>query len=146
MASAPGDVLDYIPERYHCREGVAVVMESGTPVDTFWSLSGDSHALTDAERATAGLRFRLSDYRKLGESWDDKKAEWLTYAPADRQVITSQHGLQRTYYVRIGSEPDLATQISNARERVAEAEAEVRAAEGFLERRREDLAELEARP
>lgn len=46
--------------------------------------------------------------------------------------------------MRIGAEPDLSTQIENARTAVAEAESEVRSAQWALERRREELTDLEA--
>jgi hypothetical protein len=138
-ARAPGDVLDYVPNRHHCREGIAIVLDSGRAVDTFWS--SERSVLTAGEMATSGLRFRLAEFREISF-----EQEWLTYAPTDRQVITAQHGLQQTYYVRIGAEPDLATQISNARERVQEAEREVSSAQFSLARRREDLAALESRP
>jgi hypothetical protein len=141
-AFAAGDVLNYIPRWHHCREGSAIVLDNGCAVDTFWS--NDRAVLTAEELATADLRFRLDDYRKLGESWDDTLDEWLTYAPADRQVITSQHGLQAVHYVRIGAEPGMATQIGNAREAVALAQGEVRSAERRLGWRREELAALES--
>jgi hypothetical protein len=143
----PGDVLDYIPDGgRHCREGIAIVNERGDAVDTFWDSGSESHLLTEAELATAGLRFRLGDYRELGKThWDrGHKDTWLTYAPADRQVTTAQHGLQSTLYVRNGAEPDLDTQIANAREAVQEAEHAVGSAQSRLEWRREDLAKLEA--
>lgn len=133
----PGDVLDYVPSHIHCREGIAIVQANGCALDTYWS--NDRYVLKSEEYATARLRFRLEDFREIAH-----EDEWMTYAPADRQVITSQHGLQRTYYLRIGSEPDLATQIENAREAVEKAEREVDSAQARLGRRREDLANLEA--
>jgi len=143
---APGDVLDYIPDREsrHCRESCAVVREDGRIFDTFWSgpkagLHGADHELSDRELATAGLRFRLGDYREV-----KYEQEWLTFAPADRQYVSAQQGLQWTYYVREGAEPDLTTQIDNARGRVAEAERAVESAKASLERRRRELADLEA--
>jgi hypothetical protein len=145
---SPGDVLDYIPdERWgnHCREGIAIVNESGYAVDTFWGGygGGNEHYLNEKEVETAGLLFRIGDYRKLGDHWGHHREEWLTYAPCDRQVITSQHRLQQTYYVRSGAEPNFATQIANAREAVREAERAVASAQLVVEWRREDLAKLE---
>lgn len=142
----PGDVLDYIPsDGHHCREGTALVNERGVAVDTFWDSGSGAHVLNDTELATAGLRFRLADYHEIGKShWDrGHKETWLTYAPADRQIITAQHGLQSTLYVRNGAEPDLDTQIANAREAVQEAESAVGSAQARLGWRREDLAKLE---
>lgn len=144
---APGDVLRYAPTGgTHCRQATAIVNENGCAVDTFWGVErySDGHALSADELDTAELSFRLGDYRKLGEHWDHKHDEWMTYAPADRQRIGSQHQYQSTYYVRVGAEPDLETQIVNAREAVEEAERGVRSAESTLQRRREELARLEA--
>jgi len=138
----PGDVLDYISEREfnHCRECCAVVVDDGRAVDTFWgfpNMHGDSHVLTDRELATAGRRFRLGDYREVRH-----ESEWLTFAPTDRQVVTSQQGLQARYYVRAGAEPSLATQIDNARAAVERAESDVRCAESTLRWRQTELARL----
>lgn len=143
----PGDVLRYAPiGGHHARQGTAVVRADGCIIDTFWGPAGDSesHHLRPAELENAELLFNLSEYRKLGEHYDNKLQEWLKYAPADRARIGSQGQWQSTYYVRIGAEPDLPTQIANARERLADAESEVRAAKRTVEWRREDLAKLEA--
>lgn len=147
---APGDVLTYRPDPSkfmpnHCREGIAIVGDDGRALDTFWTGGGDKHALTAVEWKSAELRFRLGEFRKLGESWDHRREEWLTYAPADRRTITSQHGHCCVYYVRNGADPDLDTQIANAREAVAEAERNVESAQRSLEWRREDLEKLEAK-
>lgn len=142
----PGDVLDYIPKHgNHCRQATAVVYEDGA-VDTFWGVNrySEGYLLGDQEIEGAELRFPLGDFRKLGEHWEHKREEWLTYAPADRQRIGSQHQYQSTYYVRIGAEPDLDTQIANAREALAEAEREVSSAQQRIQLRWEDLAKLEA--
>lgn len=136
-AWAPGDVLDYTPRDRWCHEGIAIVLENGRLADTYWGSS--PNVITAAEAETARLRFRRSDYREV-----DSESEWLTYAPADRQSVSSQHGLQRTFYVRVGAEPDLATRIANAREAVAEAQGAVDSWMARLDRRREDLAKLEA--
>lgn len=133
---APGDVLDYTPRDRWCYEGIAVVQENGRALDTYWCIN--ANGLRPDELATARLRFRLADYREIGS-----EDEWKTYAPADRQSISSQHGLQWTYYVRVGAEPDLETQIANARNAVERAESELRAAEWRLTCRRDELAELE---
>jgi hypothetical protein len=145
----PGDVLHYTPsgafEPMHCRQATAVVYEDGRAVDTFWGIDdrSDGHVLNDKELETAELKFRLGEFRKLGEHWDRKNDEWMTYAPADRQRIGSQHQYQSTYYVRIGAEPDLDTQIANARAELEEAEEAVKSAERRLCWKREDLAKLE---
>src|SRR4051812_3135615 len=89
----PGDVIGYTPAGgTHCRQATAVVREDGRAVDTFWGLeNSQGHVLSDKELASAELRFRLGEFRKLGEHWDRKHDEWMTYAPADRQRIGSQH-------------------------------------------------------
>jgi hypothetical protein len=144
----PGDVLRYAPTGgTHCRQCTAVVGENGCAVDTYWGVArySDGHVLSAQELETAELLFRLGDFRKLGEHWDDKHDEWMTYAPADRQRIGSQNQYQSTYYVRVGAEPDLETQITNARDSVELAEGNVRIAESRLQWRRQELAELEAK-
>jgi hypothetical protein len=143
----PGDVLSYVPVGgWHARQGTAIVDERGCAVDTFWGVQGysDGHVLSEAELAEAELKFRLGDYCKLGEHWDRKHDEWLTYAPEDRQMIGSQAQYQSTYYVRIGAEPDLNTQIQNARNAVEDAERGVSSAENRLHWARQDLARLES--
>jgi hypothetical protein len=123
----PGDVLSYVPVGgWHARQGTAIVDERGCAVDTFWGVQGysDGHVLSEAELAEAELKFRLGDYCKLGEHWDRKHDEWLTYAPEDRQMIGSQ--------------------IQNARNAVEDAERGVSSAENRLHWARQDLARLES--
>lgn len=133
-----GDVLRYTPEGgTHCREGHAIVEANGRAIDTYWGFSGgDRHVLSAAELEAATRFFNLGDYREVSEE------EWLTYALDDRGFVSSQHGLQPTYVVRSGAEPDLATQIENARGAVRFAESERDAADRRLWRRREELAAL----
>jgi len=136
-----GDVLRYRPDRdvepMHCREGLAIVAD-GRAFDTYWGFGGGRrHVLTAPELANARLCFNLRDFREVSEE------EWLTHAPDDRGLVTAQHGWQSSYYVRVGAEPDLVTQIENARQAVVEAESAVRSAESTLEWRRKQLAELE---
>lgn len=144
VALRPGDVLRYLPAdkfmRWHCREGIALVTETGDAFDTFWGTGGDRHRLTADELATAEVEFNVGDYDALPYRSRDK---WLTYHEDDRGRIPSQHGLQEVLYLRKGAQPNLATQIANAREAVAEAESRLRSAEWTLEWRREDLAKLQ---
>lgn len=149
MTFKPGDVLSYIPAHHHCREGTAFVTEAGRAVDTFWQSdyvggTGYAHYLRDNELATATLRFNVNDYRALDIYSKSSHVEWMTYNPDDRGRISSQHGLQDALFLRLGAQPDLGTQIENAREALATAESEMRTAEWRVERRRQDLAELEA--
>ena len=144
----PGDVLSYTPlrafEPRHCREGMALVDEHGRAFDTFWGIDlGDRHCLTAAELATATVVFNVGDFEMLDKYSHSSRGRWETYNPLDRAVITSQHGLQAVYYVRKGAQPDLETQIENARERVEDAERQVRSAQSGLEWRRRELAALE---
>lgn len=144
----PGDVLRYFPQDgNHCRQGTAIVHEDGRAVDTFWGLSGgnDGHVLRAGELEEAEVLFKLGEYRQLGEHWDKRHDEWLTYAPADRECIGSQHQYQSTYFVRIGAEPDLETQIRNAYEKLREAEEKLRSAGRSIEWAARDIAKLEAK-
>lgn len=140
-----GDVVAYDtltrPNR-HCREGTAILNDRGVLVDTFWggALVNDAHVLTEEEAATARLLFNIGDYAELGRT---QAHQFEQYAPADRQVLTSQHGLQRRLFVRIGAQVDHATIVDNARRKVDEAEARVRSAQLHLDWAREDLARLE---
>lgn len=143
----PGDVIRYIPkDGHHCRQATAIVYEDGCAVDTFWGLErwNSGHVLRDTEIEGAELLFKLADYRPLGAHYDNKLEEWLTYAPADRQRVGSQHQWQSTYFVRVGAQPDLDTQIANACKAVEEAEHEILSAQRRVEWRKEDLARLEA--
>jgi hypothetical protein len=70
---------------------------------------------------------------------------WETYAPADREDIPRHSGYQTLHLVRKGATPDLATQIENAREKLAEAERKVESAQWSVECVRRELALLEDR-
>lgn len=140
-----GDVIRYESERANrwCREGQAIVrrIEDGQPValDTYWFSSGDQHRLTDAELATAHVEFNLDDVRPV-----ERYEVWADFNPADRFMVSHQHGLQSTEYVRIGAEPDVATRIENARIKVEQARDEVKSAKSHLEWAERDLASLQA--
>lgn len=133
----PGTVLRYTPVNRWCREGIAVANDNGVPLDTFWSSGEDRIASgTDFE-----VLFHLDDYDELPRC---SRGIWLTYHPDDRQMITSQHGLQRRLFTRKGAVPDHATKVSNARDALEAAEAKARAAQRDVEHAREALAALEA--
>lgn len=151
MAFREGDVLSYDSERPNrwCREGTAVAFareSSIVLVDTFWDFGGsESHVLTEAEMATARPRFNLNDYDELDRFKSESRATWMKYAPADREVITSQHGLTCRWFTLKGASEDLGTQIENARAEVDEAWRKVRSAISSLKSARQRLAELESR-
>lgn len=133
-----GDVASYVPNNRWCREGTAVADSRGRLVDTYWSIGND--VLSEAEASTAQVLFNLRDYRDLDHS---ELNRWEDYSPSDRQVITSQHGLQRRLLVRKGAQPDLATQIDNARQAVADAYEKLRRAGRDVDFARAELARLE---
>lgn len=138
---APGDVLRYVPNQRHCREGMAIVHDDGRVLDTFWD--SDRHLLNKEERATAEVVFNLNDFDALDLYGSAASlATWETYHRDDRACVTSQHGLQAALYIRKGATPDLGTQIANAEDKVEEAESGVRMAEWMLEGVRERLEEL----
>lgn len=147
-----GDVISYTtltrPNRW-CREGTALgEMVNGTLMwrDTFWSYGGQQHVLTDDEVATGTLVFNVHDYEKLDESTSLARSNslrtWEQHHPDDRAVLTSQHGLVISYYLRKGAKPDLDTQIDNAKEALVMAKAEADAAQRAVARRQEELASL----
>ena len=142
------DVVRYTSERRDrwCREGTAIACgDDAILVDTFWGGYGsDSHVLTPDERATAEVLFNIADYDELDRYNHGSEGTWRKYAPGDRTVITSQHGLQRRWFVRKGAQPNLPTQIQNAREAVAQAEEKLSSAQWWLDSARRELAELEA--
>lgn len=147
-----GTVVKYTPDPSRhdprwCREGTAIAIQWPTKVvlaDTYWYTMSDAHILNEVELATIEVKFHLDDYDELKDTYGTRD-RWLRYAPADRKRISSQHGLQERLFIRKGAEPDLPTQIENARVAVAEAEHELRMAEGRVTRRREELGELEQR-
>lgn len=141
-----GDVLSYLSSHRHCREGSAFVTDRGV-FDTYWRPYGDgeSHRLTERELQTAEARFNVNDFDALDLYSATSRPTWETYHPDDRGRISSQHGLQEALFVRRGAQPDLATQIENAREALAVAESKLRSAEWDVEMRRRDLADLEAK-
>jgi hypothetical protein len=138
-----GDVYTYTPERHHCTEGLAIEDERGRLYDWYWGTSRDSMLDKIVSRDATDLKFiaNLNDYELTAQ---DGRQSNKDYAREDRLVITSQHGYQRTHYVRKGARPDLATRIANARERLGDAEAELRSAESSVKWAQRELAEIEA--
>lgn len=132
-----GDVYSYTPEDRHCMEGLAIENERGKLIDNFWHGEVVWRQVITRDAADLTLIANLGDYDKLGQ-YDDIN----DYAKSDRLVITAQHGCQRTYYVRKGATPDLATKIENARAAVAKAEAEAQSAQRHVERAKQELASL----
>jgi len=144
----PGTVVRYKPDPSRhdprwCREGMAIADERGLLIDTYWGSGQDAHILRGAELEGVEVLFHFDEFDEL-DRWRPNVQEWETYAPADRQRVTSQHGLQQRLFIRKGAEPDLATQIANAEEKVCEAEYNVESANRRLEWAREDLAKLAA--
>ena len=140
----PGTVVRYRPDPSRhdprwCREGMAIADARGFLFDTYWASGGDSHRLLPIERDTIEVLFYLSDYDELDRYSNVSKGVWATYAPDDRRLVTSQHGLIRRWFVRKGARPDLGTQIANAEEKVRDCEEAVRAAQRHLDRVRQDL-------
>jgi hypothetical protein len=139
MTFRPGDVVRYEPENRWCHDGYAIAEKRRDGqvilVDTYWN-SGAS--LGTVEPLVYEHLFNLADY-------DVQPAHvWETFAPADRQYIPKHSGYQTVHLVRKGATPDLATRISNAQDRVDEAESALRSAERTLAWRRRELADLEA--
>jgi hypothetical protein len=122
---------------------MAIADERGELVDTYWVGGGDSHIVRGEELRSIEVLFHLDDYDEL-DHWRPDQQKWMTYAPADRQRITMQHGLQQRLFIRKGATPDLATQIANAEEKVREAQEAVRSAEWRLEWAQKDLGALAA--
>lgn len=129
-----GDVVCYEPETRWCHDGWAIARSRGDSidlVDTYWS----DRVVRPAEFE---LVFNLNDYRRVSRS------EWETYAEADRQAIPEHAGYHTSRFVRLGAEPDLATQIANAEEEVRETEERIKSLQWSLERRRQELDDLRA--
>lgn len=142
----PNDVVRYRPSEHHCREGIAIAKDYGSGVvlvDTFWqSGSQHDHVLTENEVATIELIFNTDDYDELDRYNSSSERLWNRYATSDRQVVTSQHGLQMRWFIRKGAFPDWNTQIANAREAVADYERRIESMRSALEWARRDLADV----
>jgi hypothetical protein len=138
-----GDVYTYTPKQHHCTEGLAIEDERGNLFDWFWGNSRDSMLDKRVARDAEDLKLiaNLADYELTPRDGRESNRD---YAPEDRLTITSQHGLQRTYYVRKGSSPDLATKIANARSEVVKAEVDLSSAQFNVKWAKGKLAELEA--
>lgn len=136
-----GDVYRYTPEDRHCREGLAIEDDRGQLIDNFWSGDRDPFLMHIVPRDARDLEFKgnLGDYDKL-HPFDDIS----DYAREDRLVVTAQHGHRRTYYVRKGAQPDLATKIENAQSAVEVAERKLDSARRQLDWKRSELATLKA--
>lgn len=136
------DVYTYTPKQRHCTEGLAIEDERGNLVDWFWAGSRDSmlDKLVSRDAEDLELIANLDDYELTPREGRESSRD---YALKDRLVITSQHGLQRTNYIRKGSTPDLLVKIENAREQLREAELAVESAQFRVERAKDALAQLE---
>jgi hypothetical protein len=145
---ALGDVVRYEtldrPNGW-CREGIAIATKVGSRLkllDTYWSGGSETHALTDAEVATAELIFNIGDYDELDRYSSGTPRMWEKYAPADREIITEQHGHSMRWFIRKGASEDWPTQIDNARRRVAERESDLAVTQRSLEWERQELARI----
>lgn len=121
-----GDVVRYSPEKSWCRERFAIATErrgSVVLVDTYWGLAGyDRAVLTANEAASAELSFNLAEVTKVtGATEFVRRTKWERYAEADQFVVTSQHGLTVTYFVRSGAEQSRAAELEQQRTAVEEA-------------------------
>jgi hypothetical protein len=138
-----GDVYTYTPKQHHCTEGLAIEDERGRLYDWYWGDSRDPMLDKIVSRDAEDLEFvaNLNDYELTPQGGRQSNRE---YAQEDRLVIHSQHGYQRTYYIRKGARPDLATKIENAREELREAELKLSSAKADVEWAKKGLAALEA--
>lgn len=147
MKLRAGDVLIYKSERDNnwCREGMAIVRKAAgklIAVDTYWttslsSVSPDDHVLTDTELDTASVSFNLDDFEKASA----QDVSYLDYAPADRAVVTSQHGLQKTLLVRKGATPSGPAIVRKHVDRVREARQNLESARRRLAWLEDELLE-----
>ena len=145
----PGDVVRYDPTNRWCCEGTAIATtwkDRVVLLDTYWRSIGDDHRLTVEEIETVEFLFNTDDYDEMSGGHRGRNAPdtWATYAPTDRQRVTSQHGLQSRWFLRKGAQPDLATQIDNARQAVADAYEKLRWAGRDVDLALAELARLEA--
>lgn len=139
---AKNDVYRYRPQQHHCTEGIAVENDRGVLLDTFWGLDnsvGLSHVV-GREQYLEHLG-NLDDYERIGRN---SEHPFQDYAPADRLVVTSQHGLERALFVRKGAAPDHGTQVANARQALEDAVAAAESAQRRVDSARRELASLEA--
>lgn len=138
-------VYDYdVSGSRHCREGVAADDRGdGFLRDTFWGSGyGDRHVLRGEEAQSARLRFDTDEFEEIVGRRGAPSA-WTDRAPGDRQTLTSQHGLEVRWFIRKGSQPDRATRLENARQKVADALSAVRLAESSLRYAEGSLAAIE---
>ena len=137
-------VYDYdVDGSRYCREGVATE-ENGAMFDTFWGSGGDRHRLTATEKSSARLRFDTDDFEEVRTHVRGEPQEWLDRAAGDRETISSQHGLQRSYWIRKGSEPSYEMRLANAMEKLDDAERGLRSAQLSVEWAREEVERVRA--
>lgn len=136
---APGDVVRYTPENRWCHHGIAVVQDDGHGRDTYWG-NGPECYVAPSELVGGELIFRMGEFREAAN-----EGEWEKYAPADRGHLP-MGGYPERFFVRIDAEPDLETQIQNARAALQAAEDKVWSAVRAVKWAAEDLAKLEMQP
>lgn len=146
----PGDVLTYRPDPSRhdpnwCREGMAIVNAEGTAFDTYWASGSEAHRLQADELTTAEVIFNIGEYEELDGNRHGIRRTWETYREDQRQVVTSQHRLQARFFVLKGAQPDLDTQVMNARAALEKAREELVSAGRAIEWCTADLTRLQVK-
>lgn len=118
-----GDVYRYDPVQRHCHEGIFIVREIDGELfryDTFWDTQ--PNRITDSDiSGTPEFEFNLND------GWEPvDRHDHAVYHPDDIRTITSQHGLRRTHYRRIGATQDHREQARQIERQLADLDAERR--------------------
>ena len=132
------DVIDYQPYNQWCHEGTAIVewdnkLKKHRYYDTYWRT--DKKEVNEPRGAS--LMFNLNEVRQVSEY------EWDKYADDDRYILSSQHHLQKSFYVRKGASESISKQIEDARIKVEEKRYAVDSAVRDLEWEWKKLAKLE---
>jgi hypothetical protein len=134
------------PNRW-CREGIAIAEQRGSGaiylLDTYWGHhTSETHVLSDPEIATAELLFNLDDYDELDKYSSGSKLKWERYAPADRRIVTEQHGCYTRWFVRKGAVESWPTKIENAQRELDKKREDLKHAQWHVEWAEQELARV----
>jgi len=134
-----GDVIRYKPDNNWCKHGIAVVYRTCNSVlakDTYWGIGahGDSGWIHESDIEGSTLIGNIYEFR--ADNYRNEKH----YADTDKFYIPMGGGSAQMWY-RVGAQPIPSLVAAHFQCLVEKAETGVRAAEGTLLRRKQELEE-----
>jgi hypothetical protein len=124
---------------YHCCSGFAVV-RNGRLCDTYWSTGNDGRSFGAEDLPKLDLT-RLGNFAELNKS---RESEADYYDDADIINLNHANSSRGNFYLRRGAQRSVAKMLQAARNKLEDAESDMRIAASRAERLREAIARIEA--